>query len=107
MYCDVCETEHYGACPWDIVKQERALNARSWRGEDGQPGSCRFCGRHRSLHREFGIPQLDCAEAKVVGLEDMLQKIVRPKRHIPLGQRWAGVVPKAAWTELRELLGGE
>ena len=40
-----------------------------WRGEAGQPGSCRFCGRHRSFHREDRISQLGCAEARVVELE--------------------------------------
>lgn len=51
----------------DLDKRNRELKELDallkWRGEKGQPGSCLFCGSHRSLHREGGISQLDCAAA--------------------------------------------
>ncbi len=34
------------------------VSTRQWRGESNtQPGSCYYCGKHRSLHREGKLPE--------------------------------------------------
>ena len=48
---------------------DRLRGEPSWRGEPGQPGSCLFCGSHRSLHRDGNISQMDCAAKRIAELE--------------------------------------
>ena len=48
-----------------LATAKTALESASrytWIGEKGQPGSCYFCGEHRSFHREGTI---ECIQAKI------------------------------------------
>lgn len=48
--------QHQGA--W----YEPTKDPQSWQGEPGAPGWCKFCGEHRSLHREGHLP--DCPQGR-------------------------------------------
>lgn len=46
-----------------------------WRGEDGQPGSCFYCGQHRSLHREKAVSATECPQMQIMLAADEIEQL--------------------------------
>ena len=51
---------------WAYQDWSFEASKNSWRGEEGQPGSCFYCGEHRSLHREGAITTATCPQGQTV-----------------------------------------